>query len=90
MQKLNIKMENDRSKFKNELKNKKQRIAKIAQMLFWFLRLKERVVLLFSLSFCFLNFDILFLVKRLLRLNEIFFLMKQKFMINSYYRGFYG
>jgi hypothetical protein len=90
MQKSNIKMENDKSKFKNELKNKKQRIAQITQMLFWFLRLKEKVILLFRLSFCFLNFDISFLVKRLLRLNEIFFLMKQKFMINSYYRGFYG
>ncbi len=48
------------------------------------------MILYFYLSFCFLIFDILFLVRRLKRSNKRFSVNKHKFANSSYHRGFYG
>ena len=56
MQILNIKMENDKSKFKNEIKKQTMDNANSFSVFV----VRGGMILHFNLSFCFLNFDTLF------------------------------
>jgi len=64
-------------------KTKEHRITRITQIFFIFLRLGGGIILHFHMSFCFLNFDILFTRKRRQDLIGYFFKEKNKMLIDN-------